>query len=102
MGAIFSENLFSKNVFHHMIQIIYFFALAWKFGERSDYLFCSLFSDYIFLLGWEHGDRSMGAGAWGSEQFFWMIYCQRKNSHEGGDQSNHFWMIYFQNVLFIV
>ena len=70
MGAIFSENLFSKNFFHCMIQIISFFTLAWKHGERSDYLFCSLFSDYIFLLGREHGDGSVGVGAWEWEQFF--------------------------------
>ena len=59
--SIFSENLFSKNVFYSMIQTVSFFTLAWKCGERSDYLVCILFFDYIFLLGQEHEDGSMGA-----------------------------------------
>ena len=39
-------------------------------SEGSDYLFRGLFLDNIFLFGWDHGDGSMGAGAWGWEQFF--------------------------------
>ena len=36
----------------------------------ADYLVCSLFSDYIFLWGREHGDGNLSAGTWGWEQFF--------------------------------
>ena len=32
-------------------------------GQRNNFLFFSLFSDYIFLLGLEHG--FVGMGAWG-------------------------------------
>ncbi len=41
-----------------MIQIIKFFILVWKHRQGGDYLFRSLFSDYIFLLGQEHADGS--------------------------------------------
>ena len=34
-------------------------------AQGNDYLFFSLFSDYIFLLGLEHG--FVGMGAWGLE-----------------------------------
>ncbi len=39
-------------------------------GKGSDYLFHCLFLDNIILFGQERGDGSMGAGAWGWEQFF--------------------------------
>ena len=45
-------------------------------GEGSDYLFYCLFSENIFLFGWELGDGSVGAGARGWEQFILMIYFQ--------------------------
>ena len=81
-GSNFFLRIYFQNfLFSHMIQIIIIFTLAWKGGERSDYLFPSLFSDYIFLLGQEHGDGSLGAGAWGLEQFLGMIYFQKNIFH---------------------
>ena len=130
--AIFLDDLLSKNILHCMIQMIYFFTLAWKHGQgewlfdlksvfgqhifvraelwgrehvnesvrmgiffcrsydskqifshwhgsignRSDYLFLSLFSDYIFLLWRECGDRRVEAAVWGWEQFFLRICFQ--------------------------
>ncbi len=38
--------------------------------KESDYLLHYLFLDNIILFGWERGDGSVGAGAWGWEQFF--------------------------------
>ena len=45
---IFLTIYFQKTFFHHLIQVISFFMLAWKHEEGSDYLFHSLFSDLIF------------------------------------------------------
>ena len=38
--------------------------------EGSDYLFHFQFLDNIILFGQEHGDGSVGAVAWGWEQYF--------------------------------
>ena len=55
-------------IFSH--QMIQFFLMAWKHGERNDYSFCSLFTDNIFrgdgsvgmgVCGWEHGISLIGA-----------------------------------------
>ena len=45
-----------------MIQMILFFTLAYECREKSDYLFCILFSDYIILLGQEYGNCSVEMG----------------------------------------
>ncbi len=42
--------------------------------EGSDYLIHSLFSDYIFLLVREHGERRMVMGAIFSEDMFSNIF----------------------------
>ncbi len=45
-------------------------------GKGSDYLLYFQFLDNIIFFGWERGDGSIGAGVWGWEHFFWMIYFQ--------------------------
>ena len=67
-------------------QIFFILWLKWfnfshwhgSMGKGSDYLFYCLFSDNMFLLRLEHGDGSIGTGAWGWEQFFLMTYFQKK------------------------
>ena len=60
----FSEDLFSKHVFLcNDSKPLNFSYWCGSVGQGNDYLFFSLFSDYIFLLGLEHG--FVGMGAWG-------------------------------------
>ncbi len=63
-----------------MIQMILFFTLAYECRERSDYLFCILFSDYIILLGQEYGNWSVEMGMWGCFGVcFWTTsFCYRR------------------------
>ena len=62
MGAIFKKcfSLYDSN------DLV--FSLAWKHEEGSDCLFCSLFSDLIFLSWWDHWGRSMETGASGKDR----------------------------------
>ncbi len=48
-------------------------------GKESDYLFHCLFLDNITLIGREHGDGSMVAGAWRWEQYFSADLFSKKN-----------------------
>ncbi len=56
-GAMFfCPSTFKTNDFL-CFDVIQFVTLAWKGGEGSDYLFCCLFTNNIFLWGRKPADR---------------------------------------------
>ena len=49
---------YKKTFFHLLIQIVFSHRHG-SMNEGSNYLICSLFLEYLFLLGQDHGDGSV-------------------------------------------
>ncbi len=77
MGALFSENLFSKNVF--ILYLKWFNFSHWNGSMgKGNVVLLSIFRQHVFVgageWGWESGDGSMGMGAFLSENLIKILF----------------------------